>query len=261
MAEPGVIDEVVRHLDFAREKRAAIDPLSDLGWLSSPALAYEIQTQWTRFRGERVLGHKIGLTSQAMRDQIGVGEPDYGRLWESRFFPAADGVSRIPADTFLQPRVEGELAFHLSKALSGPDVDIGDVLAATDAIAPSVEVIDSRITDWKIRLVDTIADNASFGAFTVGPWDTALVHADLRTLGMLLQRNGTAEVAAVGFAALGHPAASVAWLARALDRQGVSLSAGDIVLSGALGASVPAARGDEFTVEVHGQPPLTVFFD
>jgi 2-keto-4-pentenoate hydratase len=258
------IDAIVHTLDRAWEERHTIRPLSETTGLDSPTVAYRIQTRWSELRagrGERVLGHKIGLTSQAMRDQIGVNEPDYGRLWESRFFPAREGRSSVPAEVFLQPRVEGELAFLIGKPLDRDDCTAEEVLAATDAVAAAVEVIDSRITDWKIKLVDTIADNASYGAFTVGPWSRALRDADLRTVGMLVQQNGTTEVEALGSAVLGHPAESVAWLARTLNRLGTSLLPGDVVLSGALGRSLPATRGDEFVIETHGLAPLTVVFE
>lgn len=258
------IEEIARRLDRAWEDRKAIPPLRDTDGLDSPTVAYRIQTRWSQLRaerGERVLGHKIGLTSQAMRDQLGVHEPDYGRLWKSRFYPPRGGRATIPADVFLQPRVEGELAFLIGKPLDRTDCAADQVLAATDAVAVAVEVIDSRITNWQIALVDTIADNASFGAFILGPWDPVLPTADLRTIGMLVQHNGVTAVEAIGNAVLGHPARAVAWLASTLNRLGVSLLPGDIVLSGALGRSLPAVRGDEFIIETHGQPPLTVVFD
>ncbi|GLY72873.1 2-keto-4-pentenoate hydratase [Actinoallomurus iriomotensis] len=258
------VEAIAGILDRAWEERHTIRPLSETTGLDSPATAYAIQTRWSELRaerGERVLGHKIGLTSQAMRAQIGVDEPDYGRLWESRFYPAEGGRSSVPAEVFLQPRVEGELAFLIGKPLDREDCTAEEVLAATDAIAASVEVIDSRITDWQIKLVDTIADDASYGAFTVGPWNQALRDADLRTIGMLVHRNGTTEVEALGSAVLGHPAESVAWLARTLNRLGTSLLPGDIVLSGSLGRALPASRGDEFVIETHGLAPLTVRFE
>jgi 2-keto-4-pentenoate hydratase len=256
-------DEIARRLDDAWRNRRAIAPLSETFGLRSPADAYAIQTSWARLRtagGEEVLGHKIGLTSQAMRDQIGVDEPDYGQLWGSRFYPVEDGVATVPAGVFVQPRVEGELAFLMGKPLEGADVTGEQVLAATEAIAVAVEIIDSRITDWRITLVDTIADNASYGAFTLGPWDRTLGQADLRTIGMLVQHNGAIEVEAVGNAVFGDPVRAVAWLATTLNRLGTTINAGDIVLSGSFGRSIPARHGDEFVVQAHGQAPLTVRF-
>jgi 2-keto-4-pentenoate hydratase len=256
-------DKVAAQLEDAWRDRRAISPLSETLGLDSPADAYAIQTSWARLRaaaGETSLGHKIGLTSQGMRDQLGVYEPDYGQLWASRFFPAEAGHVTLPADVFLQPRLEGELAFLLGKPLEGADITREQVLDATDAVAVSVEIIDSRITDWKIKLVDTIADNASYGAFTLGPWDAALGRTDLRTIGMLVQRNGSVVLEATGSAVLGDPLLSVAWLASKLNDLGTVVNAGDIVLAGAFGASIPAQRGDEFVVETYGQPSLTVRF-
>jgi len=258
-----LVGDIAERLDEAWEGRQAIPPLSETYGLDSPELAYRIQTEWSGLRaakGERVLGHKIGLTSAAMREQIGVAEPDYGRLWNSRFYPAQNGRVTVPAGVFLQPRLEGELAFLIGGRLNTAECTVDDVIAATDAVAVAAEIIDSRITDWRIKLADTIADNASFGAFTIGPWDKDLLKADLRTIGMLVQQNGDTQVEAVGHAVLGHPAAAVAWLASTLSRFGVGLAPGDIVLSGSLGRSLPAVQGDEFVIETHSQPPLAVTF-
>lgn len=256
-------DDVAGQLEGAWRSRRPISPLSETLGLDSSEDAYAIQTSWARLRattGEEVLGHKIGLTSEAMRQQLGVYEPDYGQLWASRFFPLDGGEVILPTGVFLQPRLEGELAFLLGKPLEGTDITPEQVLAATDAVAVAVEVIDSRITDWRIKLVDTIADNASYGAFTLGPWDSDLGRADLRTIGMLIQRNRSVVVEAIGSAVLGDPLLSVAWLASKLNHLGTTVNAGDIVLAGALGASIPAQYGDEFVIQTHGQPPLTVRF-
>jgi 2-keto-4-pentenoate hydratase len=206
------------------------------------------------------MGRKIGLTSRAMQEQMGVSEPDYGDLWASRFFPATRGRAEMPAATFVQPRAEGEFAFLIGRPLPPSDVTAQDVLVATEAIAVAVEVIDSRIVDWRIKLVDTIADNSSYGALTLGPWSSRLRTDDLRTLGMLIHHNGRPCVEGIGAAALGHPARAVAWLANKLVSFGVSLEPGDVVLSGSLGRSIPVSGGDSLLVEVNGQPPLSVAF-
>jgi 2-keto-4-pentenoate hydratase len=258
------VDELARQLDAAWEGRSTIPPLSETFGLRSPELAYQIQTRWSELRrqhhGDRVIGRKIGLTSKAMQDQMGVTEPDYGSLWSSRHFPATGGRAVLPAEVFIQPRAEGELAFLIGQPLHGRPISTQDVLAATDAVAASIEVIDSRITDFRIALPDTVADNASYGAVVFGPWSAQLRDADLRTIGMLIHRNGEPVVHGVGAAALGHPARSVAWLARRLDQLGSPLQPGDIVLSGSLGVSIPVGAGDMFTVETHGLPPLCAIF-
>jgi 2-keto-4-pentenoate hydratase len=261
--ETAEIEAVARRLDEAWERREPIAPLTESDGLGPPERAYAIQSRWSELRGqrgERVIGHKIGLTSRAMQEQIGVDEPDYGRLWASRYFPLRRRRTEIPAEVFLQPRVEGELAFLIGAPLAGPDVTPQEVLVATEAVAVSVEVIDSRIRDWRIALADTIADNASYGAFTLGPWSRSLRSADLRTIGMLVHHNGAPVVEGLGAAALGHPARSVAWLANTLSALGVTMEPGDVVLSGSLGRSIPAQRGDVFVLETQGQPPLSVAF-
>lgn len=256
-------EALARRLDEAWERRVPVAPLSESEGLNSAEEAYAVQTAWSdlrRDRGERTVGRKIGLTSRVIQEQLGVSEPDYGSLWDSRHFPAQGGRAEFPAEAFIAPRLEGEVAFLIGRPLAGPDVTLHDVLAATDALAVAVEVVDSRIEDWRIKLADTIADNASYGGFTTGPWSSTLREADLRTLGMLLQKNGETVETGVGAAALGHPARAVAWLANKLASFGVGLETGDVVLSGALSRAVPAGQGDTFVLEMHGQPSLTATF-
>jgi 2-keto-4-pentenoate hydratase len=257
------VEALARKLDEAWENRTPIPPLTESEGVDSAEQAYAIQSAWSELRlsrGERIVGRKIGLTSFAMQEQMGVNEPDYGSLWTSRYFPAHGGRVEISADTFLQPRLEGEIAFLMGRPLAGPGVTPQEVLVATEALAVAVEVVDSRIEDWQIKLVDTIADNASYGGFTLGPWSRTLKESDLRTLGMLIHHNGMQAIQGIGAAALGGPARAVAWLANKLSSFGVSLEPGDMVLSGSLGQAVPAQRGDVFVLEVHGQPPLTASF-
>ncbi len=256
-------EALARRLDEAWENRRPVAPLSESAGLETVEEAYEVQSLWGQLRverGERVVGRKIGLTSRAMRQQLGVNEPDFGVLWGSRQFSVNEGRAEVPAATFLQPRLEGEIAFLIGEPLTGGAIGPQEVLAATVALAVSVEVIDSRIEDWRIKIVDTIADNASYGGFAVGPWSEDLLREDLRTLGMLIQRNGEPVQMAIGAAAMGHPAEAVAWLADKLSAFDEGLKAGDVVLSGSLGGAVPVGQGDEFVVEAHGQPPLTISF-
>jgi 2-keto-4-pentenoate hydratase len=260
---PAFVDAIAERLDRAWEDCRTVQPLSENEDLTSPELAYAVQARWTelrRERGEGVMGRKIGLTSRAMQEQMGVSEPDYGTLWTSRYFPAHGGRSEMPADVFLQPRLEGEIAFLVGRPLTGPGVTPQQALAATEAVAVAVEVIDSRIDNWRIKLVDTIADNSSYGALTLGPWSRGLREADLRTLGMIIHQNGQPAVEGLGAAALGHPARAVAWLVNKLSTFDVSLKPGDVVLSGSVARSLPARQGDVFLLEMHGQPPLSVAF-
>jgi len=257
------LESLAWRLDEAWEKRKPIEPLTETEALESFEDAYAIQSGWSRLRldrGERIIGRKIGLTSLAMQEQMGVNEPDYGSLWASRYFPATGGRVEIPVESFLQPRLEGELAFLIGKPLTGTNVTPQEVLAATEALAVSIEVVDSRIADWRIKLPDTISDNASYGGFTIGPWSRNLRHADLRTIGMMVHKNGAPVIEGIGAAVLGSPPQAVAWLARKLHSFGVSLNPGDVVLSGSLGKAVPVEQGDVFVLEFHGQPPLTATF-
>ncbi len=256
-------EALARRLDEAWENREPIAPLSESEGLEDVEQAYAIQTNWSELRlsrGERIIGRKIGLTSFAMQEQLGVDEPDYGSLWDSRYFPARGGRAEIPAEPLLQPFLEGELAFLIGRPLAGPGVTLQEALAATEALAVAVEVVDSRIEDWNIKLADTIADNASYGGFTTGPWSRSLREVDLRTVGMLINQSGSRVAEGLGAASLGHPAEAVAWLANKLASFGTKLEPGDIVLSGSLGNAVPVKHGDVFVLEAHGQPPLTVSF-
>jgi 2-keto-4-pentenoate hydratase len=156
--------------------------------------------------------------------------------------------------------MEGEVAFLIGRPLRGPHVTPQEVLAATDAMALVVEIVASRIADWKIKLVDTIADNASYGGFVLGEWDRKLRTEDLRLLGMTIYKNGELGAEGVGAAAMGHPAISVAWLVNKLSEFGVSLEPGDIVLSGGITPMQPVAAGDVFTINLTEQPSLTIRF-
>src|SRR5918998_2045539 len=188
------VEALARRLDEAWENRRPIAPLSESEGLEDVERAYEIQSKWSELRqgrGERIIGRKIGLTSFAMQEQLGISEPDYGSLWSSRYFPAEDGRVEMPFEPFLQPFLEGELAFLIGRPLSGPGVTLQEALAATDALAVAVEVVDSRIEDWNIKLPDTIADNASYGGFTVGPWNQGFRGTDLRTIGVVINKKNS----------------------------------------------------------------------
>ncbi|MBM3451250.1 MAG: 2-hydroxypenta-2,4-dienoate hydratase [Armatimonadetes bacterium] len=257
-----MIQDIANRLNAAWERKAApLSPLSDACPTPDVEVAYRIQCAWTEMRvaaGDRVIGRKIGLTSKAIQQQLGVSEPDYGSLWCSRDVPAPGGRAEVPYDWFLQPRMEGEIAFLLGRALKGPGVTLQEVLAAADAVAPAFEIIDSRIENWRIKIADTIADNASYGGVVIGEWSRAAAAADLRLVGMLMSQNGEVAAEGVGAAALGHPARAVAWLVNKLAAYDVSLAAGEIVISGSLGRAVPAVAGDLFHLEMAGFSPLAV---
>ncbi len=246
------LEHLAQSLETAWTRRAAILPPSETHHLSV-AQSYEVQRRWTENRlahGERVLGRKIGLTSEAVQTQLGVDSPDFGSLWESRYFTATGNRTEVPGEVFLQPRVEAEIAFLLGRDITAEgEVGWQDVLRATDAVAPALEIVDSRIEDWRITIADTIADNASYGGFTVGSWSPITNHEDLGKLEMTLHHNGVVAAEGVGAAALGHPARAVAWLANTLAALDSPLKAGDIVMSGALAKTVDIRSGDRITAQ------------
>jgi 2-keto-4-pentenoate hydratase len=257
------VETLAEKLDTAWRTHTPIPPITESDGISSVETAYAIQTHWTNMRlarGEKIVGRKIGLTSKAIQQQLGVNEPDYGTLWQSSYYPATNGRVEIPASDFLQPRIEGEVAFLIGKPLHGPNITADDVLAATDACAMGIEIVASRIADWRIKLVDTIADNASYGGFTLGPWDKKMREADLGALAMTIHQNGELAAEGVGAAALGHPAISTAWLANKLLEFGVSLQPGDVVISGGITRMLPVKAGDQFMFSLTGQPTVTVSF-
>ncbi len=196
--------------------------------------------------GQRIVGKKIGLTSLAMQKLLGVDSPDYGHLLDSM---VVENRGDISFSRVMQPKVEGEIAFVLKKDLLGPRVTTLDVIEATDYIVPALEIVDSRVADWKIKLPDTIADNASSGLYVLGGKPVKVEDVDLTQIGMVLYRNGQMVNTGVGAAALGNPAACVAWLANALFKFGIVLKAGEVILSGALSAAVNAEPGDTFTAK------------
>jgi len=211
--------------------------------------AYSIQLEninRKRKEGHTVVGKKIGLTSKAMQQLLGVNEPDYGHLLDSMNVGNGEQLS---FDQVMQPKVEGEIAFILKHELRGPNVTAMDVILATDYIVPALEIVDSRIKDWKITLQDTIADNASSGFFVLGNQSTKLEEVDLEMVGMVLLKNDEVINTGVGTAALGNPIHCVAWLANRLADFDLSLKAGEVILSGALSAAVEAKEGDTFTAK------------
>lgn len=195
--------------------------------------------------GKKITGKKIGLTSLAMQNLLGVDQPDFGHLLDSMEIQN----NTIERKTMLQPRAEGEIAFVLKEDLVGPNVTIEDVIRATDYVAAAIEVVDSRISDWKIGIVDTIADNASSGMYVISDKKVDVNSLDLTKVKMDFFKNGELINSGDGSAVLGNPAYCVAWLANTLWEYGVVLKKGEVVLSGALSAMLVAEAGDEFTAK------------
>lgn len=255
------IESLAKELRVAEETCTPIEPLTARHPDLQVGDAYEIQTVNVELKlagGDRVLGHKIGLTSLAMQQQLGVDQPDYGRLLGSM---AVENGGVVGIDALIAPRVELEIAFLLGRALEGPGVTVADVLTATEAVFPSLEVIDSRIVDWRIGLVDTIADGASSARFVMPSRLTPLRGIDLRLVGGIREVNGRLTSWSSGAAALGDPAVCAAWLANALAGYGSRLEAGEVILSGALDKAVPVRAGDVVRAEFDRLGGTTVRFD
>src|SRR3954452_1675115 len=222
--------------------------------------AYAVQTINIDRRvgaGELVIGRKVGLTSRPMQQMLGVDEPDFGVLTDAMIVEDGD---LIDLGRLVQPRVEAELAFVMERDLAGPGVTSAGALAAIAGALPSVEVVDSRVADWKIKLVDTVADNASSGLIVLGGRMRKVEDLDLRLLGVVVSRNGEMIDTGAGAAALGNPARCVAWLANKLGSFGAGLRAGDVVLPGAVHKMVPVEPGDVFRAEFAHLGPVTVRF-
>lgn len=221
----------------------ACAPVRELIGETDQDAAYGVQSLGIDRRvaeGRRIVGRKIGLTSPAVQAQFGVYTPDYGVLLDDMVF-----ADREPIDLgrFLQPRVEAEVAFVLGRDLDSPTTHVADVIRATEFVLPAIEVVDSRIAGWDIRITDTIADNASSGAVVLGTTPHRLDGLDLARVGMRLDHGGEPVSTGSGAACLGNPVIAVAWLARAVARHGRPLRAGEVILSGALGPMVAATEG------------------
>lgn len=247
-------------LHHALESRLPIEPLSTRYPDISVEQAYLIQTRMIARRldaGQCIVGKKIGVTSAAVMQMLGVYQPDFGYLLDGMLHN--DG-QEIDTGTLIQPKAEGEIAFLLKRDLQGPGIVIADVLAATEGVMTCFEVVDSRIRDWKISIQDTVADNASCGVFVLGDTLISPRHVDLYGCGMVLEKNGSIVCTGAGAAALGSPANAVAWLANTLGALGTPLKAGEIILSGSLAGMVPVGPGDNLRVSIGGIGGCTVRF-
>ena len=259
-ADERLIAGLADRLHEALVKRVSIAPVS----IAFPGLsvddAYAVQmrnVERSLAAGALISGKKIGLTSLAMQELLGVDEPDYGHLFDS--MEVSGGA--IERSTMLQPRVEAEVAFILKDDLTGPGLSAADVLAATECLVGALEIVDSRISDWKITLVDTVADNASSGRYVLGSKRLAPGEIDHIAEGMRLFRNDELQNSGSGKAVLGDPAYCVAWLANKLSAYGVGLHKGEVVLSGALSAMVEARAGDVFRADFDSLGSVSVAFE
>jgi 2-keto-4-pentenoate hydratase len=255
------IKKLARALYQAEIDRDPIAPLTEKHPDLTSEEAYYIQLEWVKLKlqeGARITGKKIGLTSKAMQTMLGVNEPDYGHLFD--YMMISDNES-FKTEELLQPRIEAEVAFILKEDLKGPGVTVADVLAATKYVVPAIEIIDSRIANWKIKLQDTIADNGSSSRVVLGSKVTPVEGLDLQLMGMVLEMNGKQISTGAGAAALGHPAYAIAWLANKLSQFDITLKAGEVILPGAVAAAVEVKKGDHITAHFSGIGSVSVSFE
>ncbi len=232
--------------------RRPVAPLTARGLELSLDDAYRIQQRFLERRlaaGETVIGKKIGLTSRAVMTMLGVDQPDFGQLLSGMLYHDGDTIDTA---SLIAPRAEGEIAFVLKRDLIGPGLTAADVLAATEGVMACFEIVDSRIADWKIKIQDTVADNASCGVFVLGDQLVDPRRVDLATVGMALEKNGELTATGAGAASLGHPVNAMVWLANKLGSLGIPLKAGEVILSGSLAALIPVKAGDTLRMSLGG---------
>lgn len=257
---PDVIAAVADRLRAAHDSGVACDPVADLldgAGVDDAYAAQDVNTERWLADGRRLVGRKIGLTSTAVQNQLGVDRPDYGMLFADM---AADEGSDIPIGRLIQPRAEAEIAFVIGRDLPNPDTTVAEVLRAIEFAVAAIEIVDSRIADWRIGILDTVADNASSGMFVLGSTPVALGSFDPVMCGMVMERRGEPVSVGAGRACLGSPISATAWLARTMAAVGRPLREGDTVLSGALGPMVPVEPGDVFEARISGLGSVTAAF-
>ena len=238
------IQQAAEALAQARASRHPIPPVSASHGISGLDAAYAVAEINTRVRlesGRRIVGLKVGLTSRAVQQQLGVDQPDFGILFDDMEFLNGQ---EVPMARLLQPKVEAEVAFVVGRDIVGAAPTYSEFLGCLSHALPAIEIVDSAIADWKISLVDTVADNASSGLYVLGDQPVQLGALSLGEIGMQMTKNGQPVSIGTGAACLGHPLRAAYWLARTMAGRGQGLRQGQVILSGALGPMVPVAAGD-----------------
>lgn len=254
------IEEAAAALKQAWLSGKPCSPIREMLAAGDVDAAYAVQEIGTRdllIAGRRLVGRKIGLTSPAVQKQLGVDQPDYGMLFDYMDVPLG---ATIPWTRLQQPKVEAEIAFILGSDLNREGLTTADVMKAVDYVVPAIEVVGSRIANWDIRIVDTVADNASSSLFVLGHTPRRLIDVDVVNAGMALTRGDTTVSVGRGSACLGSPLSALLWLAQVMVARGRPLQAGDVVLSGALGPMVAVSPGDHFEALVEGLGSVRAIF-
>ena len=255
-----LINTLGEELYGALRSRQVLEPLTHRHPGITIEDAYHIQQRMVGMRidkGARVVGKKIGVTSQAVMSMLGVNQPDFGYLLDDMIYNEGES---IPLSSLIQPKAEGEIAFIMKKDLLGPGITAADVLAATEGVMACFEIVDSRIRDWKIKIQDTVADNASCGVMVLGDRLVDPRRVDLVTCGMVIEKKGEIIGTGSGAATMRSPVNAIAWLANTLGELGIPLKAGEVVLSGSLAAMFPIAAGDDFRASIGGIGSCSVRF-
>ncbi len=256
-----LIAQLGDELYTALTTRQVLEPLTNRHADITIEDAYHIQQRMLSRRlaaGEKVVGKKIGVTSAAVMNLLGVRQPDFGYMLDGMIYNEGES---IPMDILIQPKAEGEIAFVMKHDLMGPGVTAADVLAATEGVMTCFEIVDSRIRDWKIKIQDTVSDNASRGVFVLGDRLVDPRKVDLATCGMVLEKNGEIACTGAGAATLGNPVNAMVWLTNTLGRLGIPLKAGEVVLSGSLGPMIPVKAGDSLRCTIGGIGACSVKFN
>ncbi len=260
MMDKSKIEKYGDELYEALINRQPVAPLTDREPEITIEDAYQIQQRMIQRRldaGETIIGKKIGVTSKVVMDMLKVNQPDFGMMTSGMVFNEGEAID---TSTMIAPRAEAEVAFVLKSDLMGPGVTAADVLRATDCVLPCFEIVDSRIQDWKIKIQDTVADNASCGVLVLGGRRKSPREIDRALAGMVLEKNGELISTSTGAAVQGSPVNAVAWLANTLGALGIGLKAGEVILSGSQSPLVPVKAGDSLVCSVGGLGSTSVRF-